>query len=155
MHLKKVKGAFLIHILSNLTFSLLQYFETLLCLAVCWKRQVRQLSLYCNPVPVSAVAQRKTYKLWGVFASLGASSCHWSPYKLLCHRAGSLEVRSFAQDDNYSREGTSCQNTYKQHLSRHNSVICCWSFPIRKRCTKLNKCVKNNFVKQFNLFLSI
>ncbi len=32
MHLKKVKGAFLIHILSNLTFSLLQYFETLLCL---------------------------------------------------------------------------------------------------------------------------
>lgn len=122
-----------------LTFFLPQYCETLLsCLAVCQKWQVKQLSLYCNAVPVSTVALRKTYELRGVFALLGASSCHWLAYKLLCHRPSSLEVRSFAQDDHYSREGTSCQNTYKQHFSRHNSVICCWSFPIRKRWMKLH-----------------
>lgn len=97
-----------------LTFFLPQYCETLLsCLAVCQKWQVKQLSLYCNAVPVSTVALRKTYELRGVFALLGASSCHWLAYKLLCHRPSSLEVRSFAQDDHYSREGTSCQNTYK------------------------------------------
>ncbi|KAK2878453.1 hypothetical protein Q8A67_019244 [Cirrhinus molitorella] len=38
--------------------------ESLLsCLAVCWKWQVKQLSLYCNAVPVSDVAPRKTYEL--------------------------------------------------------------------------------------------
>lgn len=40
----------------------------------------------------------------------GASSCHWLPYKLLCHCPGTLEVGSFAQADPFGFEGTSCQN---------------------------------------------
>lgn len=35
-------------------------------------------------------------------------------------------------------KGPAAKTLTKQHFSWHNSVICCWSFPIRKRWMKLH-----------------